>query len=420
MKLGPEVVKKYQQILGTFLGQGQVVLADPSQSMRGSFARILSLLGVSGAKLRLAPTIEDLRALMGQPQTRLIICDLEWAKITSPSHDRVVVACAQGLAPWEAAECAELGVDLVLVKPFVLERVVVSLVEALQTRPGRRGSLDWIQKGKMASREGKWKDAMESFLVASRENRAVHRTPFVLLPVGSPVSTALDRLVSDRVQFLLDLEISKALAGLGRSEEAFQRIQKSGLQEAMTPEQFTDWICLLVRTRNFEALDRDYPIFSAYERRPPALVRAVTAALVVAGKAALRMDRKELALERFRRAAISCNHQPQWLDGMIKACLEKGYVVGASELLSRYPKSEREQGEFRVLEYDLFNRTAPVHDVVQQGWKLIQAGKTHPLIFKILIARLEEVGWLDSAENLKFQMNQLYPEVGPESPFQKS
>jgi CheY-like chemotaxis protein len=416
MALSPDLIQKYHSLLERFVGTGNVVIADSNQNVRGAFAKILSLLGLPGRQLKLATSREDLKTWLQRSDIRIVITDIEWIEVATPTSHQLVIACGTNLSPAWAAKCAELGVDLVLVKPFTLERVVISIAQSLASKLKRPMSLEWMRRGQMARSEGRLTEAMTHF---NRALEAGQRDPlpkYIVLPPGSQVSSALDRLASNRLEYQVQLELFKTLAAQGRSQDAYQSLAVNGYDEVMTPEQFADLVCLAVRTQNFNDLDRLYTFYLTFEQRPDRLVRAMVAGLVVSGKSAFRKGQRELGLERFRRVVVSGGHDSRWLDEIMRFLLDGQWNSEASEILTKYPSKSRSELNYKVMEYELFNRTAPVQDVIQSGWQLIHEGYQHPRIYQVLIDRLEEVGWRESAENLKYQLETLVKGVDRVTP----
>lgn len=415
MALSPDLILKYQRLLERFVGSGSVVIADSNQNVRGAFAKILSLLALPGRQLKLVTNRQDLMVWLQRADVRIVITDIEWIEVAKPSSSQLVIACGTVLSPAWAAKCAELGVDLVLVKPFTLERVVISIAQCLATKLKRPMSLEWVRRGQVARSEGRLTEAMSHFSQALVAGKGDRLPQYIVLPPGSQVSNALDQLASNRLEYQVQLELFKTLAAQGRSQDAYQTIAVTGYEAVMTPEQFTDLVCLAVRTKNFNDLDRLYPFYLTFDQRPDRLVRAMVAGLVVSGKSAFRRGKRELGLERFRRAVVSGGHDSRWLDEMTRFLLDGQWNTEAAEILSKYPPRSRTELKYQVMEYELFNRTAPVQDVIHSGWQLIHEGYQHPRIYQILIGRLEEVGWRDSAENLKYQLETVNLGAAPET-----
>jgi hypothetical protein len=87
-----------------------------------------------------------------------------------------------------------------------------------------------------------------------------------------------------------------------------------------------------------------------------------------------------------------------------------GLADEADKYLKRFPLHTRETIEFFSMDYLVVSKTMPLQVVLDHGRKLVQEGRFHPLIDKILIATFIKAGMRENAHFLAQDAGRRWPD----------
>jgi tetratricopeptide (TPR) repeat protein len=402
---------------------------DGASASRRRLASTMVNLGAQPDKIVQHWNFEEAEADLKARKPRLVICDftigkrsgldlLQIQRQSSPEGKDCLFILVTGNSSQSAvARAAEEDIDSFILKPYTMQLLTQSIVDAVLNKLFPSEYRKTIEDGKNLLLKGRLDEAMRYF------ERAVgmHDEPALACFYVGQAEMMKKALVEARGSFLKGISYNKihykCLVGLyeiliaeGAHKEAYDVIRRVQKYFPANPKRLAQVIRLAVLNKKFDDIEALYEVFRDMEQRDEELIRHMVAGLIVAGQNRFKMKDNESALRLFKDAADSCSGQTQFLRRIIEILNEQDQSELMQDVLNHFPVKKQKETDFLVSRYLFLNQTATPEVSIQFGQSLVRAGHHAACLYRTLSHRLIEVGQWEEAETLIKDAIQRFPE----------
>ncbi len=408
----------YEEI-SRFVGEGKVLIVDPSQVTRSSVAQILSGMGLKGTSLVTCATFDEAEERVRSLRPKVVLADYEldqrkcslelFQTLKGQIQDlraHLFVLVTGNTSQTAVARAAEEDVDSYILKPFTPASFRNALMRAVITKLNPSTYLQTIETGKTLLSRGKLEEAIAVFEQAV----AMDPEPSLAFSYLGQVHLIRQALHSAQGDFLKGLQFNKlhykCMVGLfevlmfqKEHVHAYEVIKRIAQFYPANPSRMTALLRLTILTGHYEDMGLYYTIFTNLGERTDEMTKVMCSALIVAGRHHATHGDAVRALDCFQKAAVSSAGRPRILKDLTVAMVEAGLPLEADKTLTRFPGDTRDRPEFLVAHLAVANALEDPESVLDKAQRLLAQGLTDPTLYKVAIRRAKELNKLDLARD---------------------
>jgi CheY-like chemotaxis protein len=410
--------EKDLQMFCKFLNENRILIADTSSASRVRIANTLSELGVRTANLSLCGNADEAIAKIKELKPKLVLCDyalgsmsgldlLQYQRSEQGNEDSVFILITGTTTQSAVARAAEEDVDSFILKPYTLESLRMSLVNAVIAKIFPTEYLKAIKEGKELLVTKK----IDQAIIVLERAATLDPSPTLAhfyMGQAQKMKNALEGAEDSYKEGLgLNKIHYKCLIGMfdllmeeKRTSEAYDVVKRVAQYFPANPKRLASVLRLAIMTEHFEDMEGYYRIFTQIEQRSEEVVNYMCSALIVCGKHYLIHKHRTRAFEVFEKAAVSCGSQYRFLKYIIIALVEHGQPEEAVPYFKRYASSDRTSVTFRTLDFFVSNKKENLSATLSKGHALLKEGVKDALVYKVMIECCGKAGLNDAAHNL--------------------
>jgi CheY-like chemotaxis protein len=422
--------EKDLKIFCDYINNDRVLIVDTSSASRVRLAATLSDLGVQSSKITLAANFTEGQTQMNALKPRLVICDYTLGTLSGLDllqaqrahfkdlEDSCIFILITGNSSQTAvARAAEEDVDSFILKPYTLETLKISLVNAVVSKINPTPYVKVIREGKELLYAAKPLEALPKFEAASK----LDPSPTLALYYKAQCQNLMQVIEQAEESYREGLNLNKIhykcligffdlLSAQKRNDEAYGVVKRIAQYFPANPKRLSSVLRLAIVTENYDDMEGYYRTFVQIDARDDELVRYMCSALVVCGKYYLLRKHRTKSLEVFEKAAVTCAGQIQFLKYIIETLVEFDLADSAVGFYQRYRSADPSSDMTKALEYMVSSKKDGLSAGIEKGRELLKAGVKHPAVYRILIRQCVDAGLEDSSENLAQTAAKTWPE----------
>jgi CheY-like chemotaxis protein len=405
-----------QKALSDYFSKHKILIADSNASSRTGIAKALGEIGAKTHNMILVDSYAWAEQVIEQSKPTMLITDFNLGTTGAldlfshpkysnvPMQERLSVVVTSNTSQAAVASAAEGDVDLYIAKPYNLQNFWASLRAAALTKLQPTDYLKTIEDGKRYLASSDLDRAIEFFERATQ----LDVQPSLAYFYHGHTKALSNALEEAQYSYMKGLEYNrnhyKCLIGLyealivqQRREDAYFVLRQITRNFPLNAKRFISVLRLAITTAHYEDIEQYYRIFLELDEKTDELIKHTCAALITSGKSYLQKGDIERAKNLFQMAGISSSGKVPFLSEIISTLVGAGLADEADKYLKRFPLHTRETIEFFSMDYLVVSKTMPLQVVLDHGRKLVQEGRFHPLIDKILIATFIKAGMRENA-----------------------
>jgi CheY-like chemotaxis protein len=416
-------------VFAEFLSDQRTVIADSSSASRVRLAATLSDLGVQSSRIALCGAYEEALSQIECLKPKLVLCDfmlgnkpgLDLLQSQRQQHPEdtasVFSLITANTSQTAVARAAEEDVDTFILKPYTLELLKRSLVQAVVNKVRPSEYMKTIERGKKLLLSGHPEQAFEIFKQATTLNDSPTLAHFYIGQCKTLLEALQDAEGSYREGLSLNRIHYKCLVGLfdlmmkeKRHQDAYDIVKRISQYFPANPKRLLSVLRLAIQNEKYEDMEGYYRTFTHLDERDDLLVRYMCSALCVVGKYYLIHKQNQRAIEVFEKAAVSCAGQIQFLKYIIETLVEYGFADAAAPFFKKYRERDPGSSTTYLLEYLACRKQLSHWDSLKRGRALLNAGIKHPLLLKGLIQTCADSAQRGIADELMLVVQKQFPE----------
>jgi CheY-like chemotaxis protein len=405
-----------QKAITDYFSKHKILIADSNASSRTGIAKALGELGAKTHNMILVDSYAWAEQTIEQSKPTMLITDFNLGTVgafdlfthpkysTVPMQERLSVVVTSNTSQAAVASAAEGDVDLYIAKPYNLQNFWSALKSAAAAKLQPTDYLRTIEDGKKYLATADLNRAIEFFERATQLDVQPSlayfyhgHTKALSNAIEDAQSSYMKGLEYNRNHYKCLIGLYEALMTQQRREDAYFVLRQITRHFPLNPTRFISVLRLAVTTSHFEDIEQYYRIFLELDEKSDDLVKHTCAALITSGKSFLKKGDPARAKSLFQMAGISAGGKVQFLTEIITTLVNAGFADEADKYLKRFPQHTRETIEFFSMDYLVMSKTMPLQVTLDQGRKLVQDGRFHPIIDKILVAAFLKAGMKENA-----------------------
>ena len=420
-------------LLRSYLTKNSVVIVDSNPSARIAIASNLCKLGAKRTSLALVATVEEGIVEIQRLKPKMVISDfmvgkrsgLDLIEHFQKAHeaekpkDLVFVLITGNGSQSAVARAAEEDVDSFILKPYTFESFKRAFEQTIRNKLKPNDYIIRIEDGKKDLYSGKLDEAIQKFNSA----KGLDQNPSLAcyyLGQAEALKESLKKASNEyteglrynKIHYKCMIGLFELLSQQNKHRDAYSVVRKIAQYFPANPKRLSSVLRLAIMTANFDDIEGYYRIFTHIEDRPDELVRYICSALSITGKYYMRTGALTRAMELFEKVAVSSAGRTSFLRYIVETLAENDRGQEIPKFLQRFPADARIRADYQVAEYiSLAASGASLSDLVQRGRDLLQDGCQEPPVYRILIQKSLEAGFVENAEELARQASAKWPKL---------
>lgn len=406
---------KTNSIFTLFIQNTSILLADPSVSSVNRMIKILVDLGAKRHQIHTAGTFQEAVQIGINKGVGLIISEFtlpggsgfelfQGLREQCSNISMSQVLLTSNLSQMAVATAAEGDVDAYILKPFTVQTVMDTLVEAITEKLQPSEYSQCVEQGRIYIVERKYDDARKILEKALK----LHPKPSLSLFYLAQLDLLTGRSESAGTHYAQGLAYNeihfKCLWGLHsllEEEENFTESYKI-LRRIITvfpadEGRLCKGIRLAIKTDHAIDIQEFYRIAIEFDRRSETLLKTLAAGLYICGKVALKNGDPEVALAAFDAIAISGSQFPKILGAAIEVLIDHGKFNDAEKLLKKFPSIHKDAPEYLIADLLLTAHVIPDKGYfLRQALDLYNKNIRHRRCIELMIEAMEIQGFKES------------------------
>jgi tetratricopeptide (TPR) repeat protein len=418
-----------QKAIADYFSKHKILIADANASSRTGIAKALGELGARTHNMILVDSYVWAEQTIEQSKPTMLITDFSLGSLGAldlfahpkfsavPTQDRLSVVVTSNTSQAAVASAAEGDIDLYIAKPYNLQNFWTSLKNAAFSKLQPTDYLRTIENGKKYLASSDLGRAIEFFERATQLDVQPSlayfyhgHTKALSNAIEDAQNSYMKGLEYNRNHYKCLLGLYDALMIQSRREDAYFVLRQITRHFPLNPKRYVSVLRLAITTGHYEDIEQYYRIFLELDEKTDELIKHTCAALITAGKSFLQKSDTERAKSLFQMAGISAGGKVPFLTEIITTLVGANLADEADKYLKRFPQHTRETIEFFSMDYLVMSRTMPIQVTLDQGRKLIQEGRFHPIIDRILISTFVKAGMKDNALFLAEDAGRRWPD----------
>jgi len=423
-------ISKDAELFQKFLPGRKILIADSNAGSRSSLFNVLKEMGAKSNQLFLANTYKAAEEQIAELKPHVVIAEYEFGprcglellqsqreQRPKETKDCIFIIVTGNTSQTAAARALEEDIDAYIIKPYTLEFVRKTILNAAIQKIRPPEYLKTIEQGKARMEEAKLDEAEELFNKATKLDPApslayyyLGQVKFLREIVAQAQSNYMKGLKFNGIHYKCLVGMYELLMKERRHKDAYDVVKKIAKYFPANPKRLGEVLRLAIMTGEYEDIERYYLMFMTLDQRNETLIRYTTAALVVCGKYYLDSNQGAgKALDIFNKAAVTSMGSPRVLSEIIPVLIENNLPEEAEKFLKRFPPETHKGKEFQVMNFLILNGKSAPSLVVEQGRRLLAQGIEDPRLYEVMIKRSVEANLGAAAEDLVRSAVAKYP-----------
>jgi CheY-like chemotaxis protein len=412
-----------------FLGNNQILIVDKSSASRRRLIKTLCDMGANRSQVGSVAHYTEALQIIKDENPQLILSDYmvsggsgfdlfaENKSIYPMDKKCTSILITSNISQSAVAKAAEEDVDSFIIKPYTVQSLEKSLINAVIAKLHPSEYVLMIEKGKELLFSGKYEEASKVFndaLVLNKKPSLAHfyhgQCQYFLNLEDEAESDYSKGLEINNIHFKCQVGLYELYKKEGKLKEAYEVVRNIAKYFPANPERLKEVVRLAIKTENYDDMEEYYNIFVDLDERTEDVVTHICAGMYVYGKYKNSQGNDEKMKEIFERVGISCAGLTKFLNAMIETLVENNIFIDAKKLLNRFAVDDSNRHQFDVCQYLAESASLENKERITKGLELFNRNNKHPLAMRILINSLYKEGSEKKAEQYLDEAKHLWPE----------
>lgn len=422
-----------KELFKKFLEENDVLIVDKNPSSRNRLLKTISDLGSKRHMIHSVGSMIEAEDIINTKKIGLVLSDyfigggsgFDLFKKVRENHPDSKNLCqilvTSNISQTAVAKAAEEDVDSFIIKPYTIQIIQESLINAVNAKIYPSEYIVKIEEAKLAMEKTQFEEA----IVLLKEAMTMHSKPALALFYMGQAEYLRKALSEAEGSYSKGLSFNnihfKCLIGLyelflqeNKLQQAYQVVKKVAKFFPANPDRLTQIVRLAIQTEHYEDMPYYYDIFTTLDERSKVLINYIGAGLYISGKHQLINGNVSEALRCFECVAVSCSEFTKFLRAMITVMVENNLVGEAESFLSRFPSGSLDHDDYLVSEYLIFSqKNKDPNFSVRRGLDLYNKKIRDYMCMKEMITAMKTSGIKeDKLKEYQSEIETLFPEKG--------
>ncbi len=342
-------------------------------------------------------------------------------QIYEKQQDRVFIVITSTSTDSAVAEAAEEEIDAYLLKPFSLGQLQETIKKVVGSKIQPSDYSILLQEAQDLLKANKIPEAEEKFLKATgmsnKPSLAWYYAGYTA-ELTDRTDLALERYREGRkfnnIHYKCLQGEFNILFKQRKETEAYQVIKLITENFPVTPQLLAKIFTLSVLTRSIGDLEQYYKLYTNLDRRPPELIKIVSAAMMTAGRLSLLKKDGAAACGFFKKGVTTTGREMGYIEKIIQLLLDEKLFNESEEFFKMWPPEEVGKERHALINFKIAKNVVAPEQVLNLGKQLIGQGLADEEVFRTSVKILVDQGRANNAEDIIFKATQKYPTMKTE------
>lgn len=420
--------EKKKNLFKEFLSNNPALIIDKSSASRRRLLKTIVDLGASRQNVFSVSHISEAKEVIDQNKPKLVLSDFainggsgfdlfKYYREQFPDENKsTLILVTSNISQSAVAKAAEEDVDSFIIKPYTVESLEKSLVNAVINKLYPSEYVKTVEAGKEKMFNAEYEEALELFEKAIELNKKpslAHfyhgQTKYFLEATDEAKGDYEKGLEINSIHFKCQVGLFELFMKEEKFEEAYSVVRNIAKYFPANPDRLKQVVSLCIKTENYPDMLEYYQLFVDLEERPEDVINYVCSGLYVYGKYLLMNNDKDQAKTVFDKVAISCAGMTKFLVGIIEALAQNEIYDLSKKIMSRFPSGTVGSSEYEIAHFLSSIDELNNNEIIDRGSQLFNKGFKNFQAMKILVNALKEEGHETKVEDYLFEMKKTWP-----------
>ncbi len=420
---------KKKSLFKEFLKNNQILIVDKSSASRRRLTKTLVDMGASRANIGSVAHYDEALEIIKDQNPQLILSDymvtggsgfdlFAQNKLLYPTDRKCTsILITSNISQSAVAKAAEEDVDSFIIKPYTVQSLEKSLINAVISKLHPSAYVLMVEKGKELLFAGEYQEAAKVFddaIILNKKPSLAHfyhgQCQYFLNLEDEAEDDYEKGLQINNIHFKCQVGLYELYKKEGKLKEAYDVVRNIAKYFPANPERLKEVVRLAIKTEHYDDMEDYYNIFVDLDERTEDVVTHICAGMYVYGKYKNSQGDDEKMKEIFERVGISCAGLTKFLNAMIETLVENNIFHEAKKLLGRFAVNDSNRQQFEICQFLADSASMSNKDRIAKGLELFNRNNKHPMAVRILINSLYKDGSEKKAEQYLDEAKHLWPE----------
>ncbi len=419
---------KKRKLFKDFISRNQVLIVDKSTASRRRLAKTLVNLGGKRNLIHSVSHFSEAKDIISELKPQLVISDYKingasgfelfnFIRESFPDEDKMsLVLVTANISQSAVARAAEEEVDTFIIKPYTVQVLEKSLVNAVVSKLHPSDYVQKVNDGKVQMDRGQYNEALETF----SEAISMHAKPSLALFYHGLCFKQLEDRDEAKDDFNEGLKFNNihykcqiGLFDLHMDEkkyfEAYAVVKRISKYFPANPDRINQIVKLAVATQNYKDIEDYYENFLDLEERNETTIKHICAGLFVTAKFFKIENKKDKVIDIFEKISISCQGNTKFLKSIIKSLVELEEFGHAKSHLKRFTGDSLASSDFRISQFLASSDSMQKSQLISEGLEIFHSSDRDIECFKILINAMLSEDFKERASKIVSEAQAFWP-----------
>lgn len=421
-------MSKKMELFTEFISKNHIVIADKNPAARRRLIKTLVDMGAKRQSISSLANYSEILEVIHEKQPQLILADFDLNGGSSFELFReyrdldeklkaVLIMVTSNISQSTVAMAAEEDVDSFIIKPYTVNSLEKSLVNAIMAKVYPSDYMKLIEKGKDLLSQAKYDESYSVFETAI----PLSKTPSLAHFYQGQINYIKNIMEGAKGDYKKGLEVNaihfKCQVGLfelfmkdNKIYEAYEIIRNIMKYFPSNPERLKQVLKLAIQTQNYEDIESFYESFKEIEIRDKEVVKYMCSALFILGKHYFNKGEGEKAREAMKNLMSTSQGEIKFIKAVVTEYAQRGMFDEAKEVFNRSDYSDRDTQEYKISQYLSSYNDYELGKRVSEGLLLFHGDIKDPFAAQFTLDALHDAQSFKKFNDLKEEVIYLWPE----------
>jgi CheY-like chemotaxis protein len=412
-----------------FLASNEVLVVDKSSASRRRLTKTIVDMGGKRQQVHSVAHFSEAVEIIEKHKPKLVLSDFsinggsgfdlfkEYRSRHPDEKKATLILITSNISQSAVAKAAEEDVDSFIIKPYTVQSLEKSLVNAVINKLHPSEYIVTIERGKEKLFAGEYEEAMAIFdeaIALNKKPSLAHfyhgQAKYFLESMEEAGDDYKKGLAINNIHFKCQVGLYELFMKEDKYFEAYEVVKNIAKYFPANPDRLKEVIRLAIITKNYQDIDDYYNIFVDLDERTDDVVNYVCSGMYVYGKYAFQQKDKKKGKEIFEKVGISCAGMTKFLRAMVAELTDWGIFDDAQRLISRFPAGMNDSYDYMVANFLADSNGMSNAEKMNGALEVYNAGHKDYHVMMALIKAMKAEGHAEKAQDYEYEAKKLWPD----------
>ena len=420
---------KKKELFKDFLINNEILVVDKSSASRRRLTKSLVDMGGKRQLIHSVAHFSEAVDIIKQNKPMLVLSDYtinggsgfdlfkEYRAIHPDEKKSTLVLITSNISQSAVAKAAEEDVDSFIIKPYTVQSLEKSMMNAVISKLYPSPYIQKIEEGKEQLFAKNFEQAIKIF----EEAIPLHSKPslahfyhgqakYLIQDLDEASEDYHKGLAINNIHYKCQIGLYELFMEEQKFYRAYEVVKNIAKYFPANPDRLKEVVRLAVQTQNYQDMEDYYGIFVELDERTEDVVNYVCSGMYVLGKYALFQGDMDKGKRVFEKVAISCAGMTKFLRAMVVELVRYGINDDASKIMSRFPSGTTGSPDYMIASFMVDSVSMSNAEKMNRALEVYNAGHKDYYVFQILIESMKNEGFEDKVDDYIYEAKKLWPD----------